>query len=95
MRHAEQLADRIIKLGGTPIAGSRSGWHIDPDGLQSTFADDMQLESDTVALYTDFGKLCNEYHNDSDTMMLFAQIIAEEQEHHTWFEFISMKPSER
>ena len=93
MRHAEKLADRIIALGGTPVSGSMGG-RLDLSRRNKTFEGNTQLEADTVNLYAEYGKLCNEYHKDYDTMTLFAEIIAEEQEHHTWFEFVSMQPAE-
>lgn len=93
MRHAEKLADRIIELGGTPVSGSMGG-RLDLSRRNKTFEDNTQLESDTVNLYTEYGRLCNDYHKDYDTTTLFAEIIAEEQEHHTWFEFVSMQPVE-
>lgn len=86
MRHAEMFAERIVELGGEPVAKSANKIQ-KGDEPKQIFASDSALEDDTVDKYNQFLLVCRE-NGDSTTMKLFEEIIDEEQEHFNYFDDI-------
>lgn len=79
MKHAEELAERILFLGGSPVTKPegdiKKGLSI-PDILKN----DISLESDAVKMYNDSARACAE-ENDHVSKDLFEKLLADEEEH--------------
>lgn len=86
MRHAESFAERIKELGGEPTSDPLSKIE-KGQAVDVIFGFDAKLESETIAKYTEFQKLCME-NGDSVTAALFEQIIVEENIHLKYFESV-------
>jgi bacterioferritin len=78
MKHAEDIAERLAYLGGTPTVKP------DPIFVGSELTEmlklDKKAEEEAIALYKQTIKVANE-EGDSTTRRLFEQILADEEEH--------------
>jgi len=78
MKHAEEIAERLAYLGGTPT--------VKPDpifvgsSLEEMLRLDEKAEEEAIRLYNKTIKAARE-ENDSTTRRLFEKILAEEEEH--------------
>ncbi len=78
MKHAEEIAERLDYLGGTPT--------VKPDpvfvgsSLEEMLRLDEKAEEEAIRLYNQTIKVAKE-ENDSTTRRLFERILAEEEEH--------------
>ena len=78
MKHAEAIAERLATLGGVPTIKH------DPIVVGGKVEEMLQLdekaETEAVALYKETIKVATQ-ENDITTRRLFAQILADEEEH--------------
>jgi len=78
MKHAEEIAERLAYLGGTPTVQP------DPIFVGSTLEEMLRLdekaEEEAIRLYNQTIKVARD-ENDSTTRRLFERILAEEEEH--------------
>lgn len=84
MKHAEELAERILFLGGTPVTKPegeiQKGLGI-PELLQANLA----LEQGAVKLYNDSANACAA-EGDNVSKAIFEKLLADEDEHVDDFE---------
>jgi len=82
MKHAEEIAERLAYLGGTPTTKP------DPiflDGsLREMLQRDVKAEEEAIALYKQTIKVANE-EGDVTTRRLFEEILSQEESHHDTF----------
>jgi len=82
MKHAEEIAERLAYLGGTPTTKP------DPifvDGsLREMLQRDVKAEEEAIALYKQAIKVANE-EGDVTTRRLFEEILSQEEGHHDTF----------
>ncbi len=82
MKHAEEIAERISYLGGTPTTNS------EPINVGKTLKEmiqnDKKDEEIAIELYNKIIKKAKEL-NDHTTMKMFMDILEEEEEHHDFF----------
>ena len=82
MKHAEEIAERLAYLGGTPTTKP------DPifvgGSLKEMLQTDVKAEEEAIALYKQTIKVANE-EGDSTTRRLFEEILGQEEEHHDTF----------
>ena len=83
MRHSEQFADRVKKLGGEPTSEPIAPI-VKNQSVRDVFAFDSEAEVNTMERYNTFLNLCREY-GDSISARLFEAIIEEEQIHDDYF----------
>jgi bacterioferritin len=82
MKHAEEIAERLNYLGGTPTT--------QPDPikvggtLEKMLQDDLKAEEDAIKLYKEIIVLTRK-EDDHTTKRLFQKILADEEEHHDTF----------
>ena len=84
MKHAEQLADRILFLDGLPNFQRLDRLNIGqtvPEQMKS----DLGLELRAVKLLNDGIRLCRE-HGDNASEALLTRILVSEEEHIDWLE---------
>ena len=78
MKHAEEIAERLVYLGGTPTAKP------DPifvgSNLEEMLRLDEKAEEEAIRLYKTTIKAASD-EGDSTTRRLFEKILAEEEEH--------------
>lgn len=86
MRHAETFAERIKELGGEPVADPLSKIERGQK-IEEIFGFDAKLESETIAKYTEFQRICME-NGDPVSQALFQEIIGEENIHLNYFETV-------
>ncbi len=78
MKHAEEIAERLTYLGGTPTT--------QPDPikvggtLEKMLKDDLQAEQEAIKLYKGIIDLARK-EEDHTTRRLFEKILADEEEH--------------
>lgn len=84
MRHAEKFAERIEALGGTPTC-DKAGPITQPQTVAEIYAGDVVMESDTIAAYDQFAKVCLEC-GDVTSASMFHDIIKDEQVHLGYYE---------
>jgi len=86
MKHAEDLAERILFLKGEPTskpdAAIRKGQEI-----AEMLATDVALESQAIAMYNEAAVKCAE-ERDHISKQLFERLLGEEEEHLSAFENI-------
>jgi len=84
MKHAEELAERILFLKGEPTtkpdASVKKGQEI-----SDMLATDVALEAQAVKMYNDAAVVCAE-ERDQISKQLFEKLLAEEEEHLSIFE---------
>jgi bacterioferritin len=82
MNHAEEIAERLSYLGGTPTTKP------DPifvgGSLEEMLQTDVKAEEEAIALYKQTIKVADE-EGDITTRRLFEEILGEEEEHHDTF----------
>lgn len=82
MKHAEQIAERLVYLGGRPTTRPteiRVG-----DKLEEMIRINVQQEEGAITLYRDIIQKA-ESEGDTVTADMFHQILADEEEHHNTF----------
>ncbi len=82
MRHAEEIAERLWYLGGTPT--TKPAQIAVGDNLWDMIANDIKAEEGAIILYNEIIKVAVE-EGDTTTMFLFEEILQEEEEHHDFF----------
>lgn len=79
MKHAEELAERILFLGGVPTtkpaSEAKKGQSI-PDLLKTN----IELEDGAVKMYNESAKVCAA-EGDNVSKQIFEKLLAEEEEH--------------
>ena len=82
MKHAEEIAERLAYLGGTPTLKP------DPifvgESLKEMLQTNVKAEEEAIALYKQTIKVANE-EGDSTTRRLFEEILGQEEGHHDTF----------
>jgi len=82
MKHAEEIAERLAYLGGTPTTKP------DPifvgDSLREMLQTDVKEEEEAIALYKQIIKVADQ-EGDVTTRRLFEEILGQEEEHHDTF----------
>lgn len=82
MKHAEEIAERLSYLGGTPTTKP------DPifvgESLEEMIRNDVKAEEEAIALYKQTIKVAAE-ENDTTTRRLFEEVLEDEEEHHDTF----------
>ena len=82
MKHAEEIAERLAYLGGTPTTKP------DPifvgGSLKEMLQTDVKAEEEAIALYKLTIKVADR-EGDTTTRRLFEEILGEEEEHHDMF----------
>lgn len=84
MKHAEELAERIFDLGGTPTAEPSDKLAKSHD-INAIYPFNANLEDDTIDVYNRFVQICRE-NSDQVSANLLEKIIDEEQEHYNYFD---------
>lgn len=85
MKHAEQIAERLFYLGGTPTTKPTP---IEVGGsLKAMVESDLKAETEAIMMYKQIIKLADEL-ADPTTRLLFEKILAEEEAHADQFETI-------
>ena len=85
MKHAEQIAERLFYLGGTPTTKPTP---INVGGsLKEMVEADLKAEEEAIEMYKQVIKLAAGL-EDSTTRLLFEKILAEEEGHADQFETI-------
>ena len=84
MRHAEMFAERIKELGGEPTT-EPAAKVTKGQAVQKIFPFDAALEDNTIDVYNQFLKVCQDC-ADNQTAKLFEAIIEEEQVHYNHFD---------
>ncbi len=87
MRHAEEFAERIKELGGTPESQLDAPIQKKQD-INEIFIYNKKLEEETIAKYNEFIHICSKC-NDNISKNIFQKILVEEQEHFNNFDNIS------
>ena len=87
MRHAEDIAERIDYLGGTP---AKQPAEIKMGGdIRKMVQDDLDTENMAIEKYQSFIRMAFEA-NDSTTRLMLEKILSQEEEHaHTWQSVLS------
>jgi bacterioferritin len=78
MKHAEEIAERLDYLGGTPTVKPNPVFV--GSSLEEMLKLDEKAEEEAIRLYNQTIKVAKE-ENDSTTRRLFERILAEEEEH--------------
>ncbi len=82
MKHAEEIAERLFYLGGIP---THQPTPVDiGNTAKEMLSNDKRAEEKAIALYREIIKL-SEKEGDIVTANLFADILADEEEHHNHF----------
>jgi bacterioferritin len=82
MTHAEEIAERLVRLGGTPTTEPTK--IAVPSGPEEMLKVNLELEEDATRLYRRIiGRASTE--NDSITRKLFEEILEDEEHHHSTF----------
>lgn len=86
MKHAEEFAERIKDICGDmePVT-DMDGKVIRGQEVEEIYGFDADVETDTLAKYNEFMKICRD-NNDSVSATLFEKIINDEQEHFNYFD---------
>jgi len=82
MKHAEQFAERLDYLGGTPT--TKPSPIMTGGSLEKMLQDDMKAEEEAIALYKKGIKISSE-NDDTTTRRLFEEILESEEDHHNTF----------
>lgn len=88
MKHAEQIAERLVYLGGRPT--TRPTEIKVGEGLDEMMRINVKLEEGAITLYRDIIKKA-EGEDDTVTADMFHQILADEEEHHNTFSSLLVK----
>ncbi len=82
MKHAEEIAERLVYLGGVPTTKPTPIFI--GDKLEEMIKLDIRAEEEAIELYKEIIKVAKE-EGDETTHSLFRKILAEEEEHHDEF----------
>jgi len=82
MKHAEEIAERLAYLGGTPT--TKPNPIFVGGSLEEMLQTDVKAEEEAIALYKQTIKVANE-EGDTTTRRLFEEILSSEEEHHDTF----------
>jgi len=83
MTHAEEIAERLVRLGGTPTTEPAKIAAVTSD-TEEMLKVNLELEEDATRLYRRIiGRASTE--NDSVTRKLFEEILEDEEHHHSTF----------
>ena len=82
MKHAEEIAERLAYLGGTPTLKPDSIFV--GESLKEMLQTDVKAEEEAIALYKQTIKVADE-EGDITTRRLFEEILGAEEEHHDTF----------
>ena len=83
MKHAEQIAERLFYLGGTPT--TKPDPIVVGKTLKEMIAKDKQDEETAIVLYKKIIDLAGK-EGDEVTKQLFRNILSDEEDHHDFFE---------
>ncbi len=86
MRHAEDMAERIMELGGEPTS-ELDGPVEKGQSVEEIFPFNAEQEDKAIEAYSQFMKVCMD-NNDTVSAKLFEMIIDHEQEHYNYFDNI-------
>ena len=83
MKHAEEIAERLFYLGGIPTTKP------DPvfvgETLKEMLTRDLKDEEGAIKLYREIIQMAQK-EDDPTTARLFRKILADEEEHHDFFQ---------
>ncbi len=82
MKHAEEIAERLAYLDGTPTTKPTPTFV--GGNLKEMLQTDVKTEEEAIALYKQTIKVAGE-ESDSTTRRLFEEILSAEEEHHDTF----------
>ncbi len=82
MKHAEQIAERLWYLGGTPTTAPNPIFV--GENLKEMMERDVKDEEEAIELYKEIIRVANE-EGDITTARLFRKILEDEEEHHDFF----------
>ncbi len=82
MKHAEEIAERLWYLGGTPIT-TPSPIFVGGD-LKEMMQRDVEDEEEAIKLYKEIIEVAQQ-EGDITTARLFRKILEDEEEHHDFF----------
>ncbi|MDK2383318.1 MAG: ferritin-like domain-containing protein [Candidatus Korarchaeota archaeon] len=82
MKHAEQIAERLWYLGGTPTTAPSPIFV--GENLKEMMERDVKDEEEAIELYKEIIRVANE-EGDITTARLFRKILEDEEEHHDFF----------
>lgn len=82
MKHAEEFAERLDYLGGTPT--TKPSPIMTGGSLEKMLQDDLKAEEEAIALYKKGIKISSE-NDDTTTRRLFEEILESEEDHHNTF----------
>lgn len=84
MKHADDLIERIIYLGGIPNV-QRLGRIRIGENVREVFESDLELEREAIPRLNDTIALCRDQ-GDNGTRHLLEKILVDEEEHLDWLE---------
>ena len=91
LEHAEELTERIIQLGGKPIADPKQfyektncGYEVPDEDTAKTLKDAIKGEGCAIRVYEKIAKMTKD--SDPITYQLMVHIMTEEEEHEQKFE---------
>ncbi len=82
MKHAEEIAERLWYLGGTPTTEPSPIFV--GGNLKEMIERDVRDEEEAISLYKEIIEVAND-EGDVTTARLFRKILEEEEEHHDFF----------
>ena len=82
MKHAEEIAERLAYLGGTPT--TKPDLILIGGSLKEMLQADVKAEEEAIAIYRQTIKVADE-EGDITTRRLFEEILGAEEEHHDTF----------
>jgi bacterioferritin len=82
MKHAEEIAERLVYLGGTPT--TKPSPIVVGDTLKKMLQTDKKDEEGAIALYRKIILVARK-EGDEVTEKMFKEILADEEEHHDTF----------
>jgi bacterioferritin len=82
MKHAEEIAERLSYLGGTPT--TKPAPVLVGGSLEEMLKNDVEAEEGAIALYKETIKVAAD-EDDTTTRRLFEKILEDEEEHHDVF----------
>ena len=91
LEHAEELTDRIVKLGGTPLVDPKEflektncGYEVPNEDTAKALKDAIKGEGCAISVYNKIAKMTKD--SDPVTYQLVLHIMEEEQDHEQRFE---------
>ncbi len=82
MKHAEEIAERLSYLGGTPT--TKPSPIFVGGNLEEMIRTDIKAEEEAIALYKQTIEIAAK-ENDTTTRRLFEKVLEDEEEHHDTF----------